>query len=541
MSRVRLFRQVSFFACALALLLFLAGTAHGALSGSTRHIRDTIAREQFPGSQPVMDPQEQFIVLSPDLRLSREVLNLVLNLRRQMYSFFGISRISDQPAFVLIFPTKERYGLAGTGGATVQFKYRNQYVRMLASYLQEKLQEEVLPHEMVHFLIADMSTLGGGVEGKPPELPIFMNEGIAEYFSASAGRRILFEKTTWETYQAGKLDPVKAIVTSTANWAEALTPGQGAWTQRAQGFSIVSFLTSLPDGNVKLRNYILSFATTAGRVAREDASLRAFEMAFGRDFSSWEELQSRWANYVQEREIIFLEAESTSVADSSGGKWEIRTHPREKLWLSGGKEVVFHAEKPGSFVSLQAEINRPGVFDVYGMYTRGQTHGRFKLAINGREFPVLFDGYQRRETLSEPFHHGKAMLGPGPITARFSIVEKLPISSGYDIGVDCFILRRDSRLEEQHRASARQFFQIGISDYQQGQFQEAEDNLTKALELLPGDVRALEWRAYARMALGRPEEAQQDVDAAIKLAPRTPRLEQLKKRIESAVTRRSES
>lgn len=446
MNRVSSLRQLAFIGCALALFLCLMGTAHAALSGSTKRIRDMIARNDFPGSQPVMDTQQQFIVFSPDPRLSREVLDLVLNLRRQMYAFFGISKISDQPAFVLIFPTKERYGLAGTGGAAVQFKYRNQYVRMLASYLQEKLKEEILPHEMIHFLIADMSTVGSGVEGKPPELPIFINEGIAEYFSASAGRRILFEKTVWETYQAKKLEPVKGIVTSTSNWVEALTPGQGAWAQRAQGFSVVCFLMSLPDGNVKLRNYILSFATTAGRVAREDASLRAFEMAFGRDFSSWDELQNRWANYIQEREIVVLEAESASVADSSGEKWEIRTHPKEKLWLSGGKELVFRAEKPGSFVSLETDFTGAGVFDIYGIYTQGQTYGRFKLAINGREFPVLFDAYERRQKLGEPFLHGQAFLPAGPISARFSVTDKLAISAGYDLGIDCLILRRKSRL-----------------------------------------------------------------------------------------------
>lgn len=444
--RVRSLRQLGGITCGFALFLSLTGIAHGALSGSTKHIRDMIASEQFPGTPPVMDTQEQFIVFSPDPRLSREVLDLVLNLRLQMNRFFRISRLSGQPAFVLIFPTKESYGLAGTGGAAIQFKYRNRYVRMLASYLQEKLKEEILPHEMVHFLIADMSTIGGGAEGKPPELPIFINEGIAEYFSASAGRRILFEKTVWEIYQAGRLEPVKEIVTSTANWVEALTPESGALAQRAQGFSVVSFLGSLPDGNVKLRNYILSFATTAGRIAREDASLRAFEMAFGRDFSSWDELQNRWTNYIREGEIVVLEAESASVADSSGGKSELRTHPKDKLWLSGGKELVFHAEKPGSFITLQAEVNRDSLFEIYGVYTRGPTYGRFKLAINGKEFPALLDAYERRQKQGEPFLHGQTFLPAGPISARFSVTDKLPISAGYDLGIDCLILRRKSGL-----------------------------------------------------------------------------------------------
>ncbi|MDP2899176.1 MAG: tetratricopeptide repeat protein [bacterium] len=540
MKRVRLFRQLGCFGCAFALFLSLAGMAHAALSGSTERIRDMIAKHDFPGSEPVMDPQQQFIVFSPDQRLSKEVLDLVLSLRQQTYGFFGISKISDQPAFVLIFPTKERYGLQGTGGATMQFKYRNQYVRLLASYLQEKLKEEILPHEMVHFLIADMSALGTGAEGKPPELPIFINEGIAEYFSASAGKRVLFEKMLWEAYQAGKLEPFKGIVTSTGNWAEALTPGQSAWVQRAQGYSVVSFLASLPNGNVKLRNYIVSFATTAGRVAREEASLRAFEMAFGRDFPSWEDLQNRWVNFIREREIVVLEAESASVTDSSGEKWEVRKYPRERLWLSGEKELVFHAEKPGSFVTLQADLNRPGAFDVYGIYTQGQTHGRFKLAINGREFPVLFDGYERREELCEPFPHGKTLVGPGAISAQFSVADKVTISGGYDIGIDCLLLRRDSRLEEQHRASAQRFVQTGVNNYQRKQFREAEENFTRALDLLPGDVAALEWRAYARMALGRPDEAEEDVNAAVKLAPRSPRFEQLKKQLEASKSRKNE-
>jgi len=493
-----------------------------------------IGKHDFPGSKPEMDAQQQFIVFSPDQRLSREVLDLVLKLKLRIYRFFGISKIADQPAFVLIFPTKERYGLRGTGGATIQFKYRNRHVRLLASFLQEHLKDRILPHEMVHFLIADLSTIGSGVEGKPPELPIFINEGIAEYFSASPGRRLLFEKSLWESYQARKLEPFKKIVTSTAHWVEALTGGESSWAQRAQGYSVISFLASLPNGNVKLRNYILSFGTSAGRVSREEASLRAFEMAYRQDYSSWEGLQRRWVQYIRDREIVVLEGEAASVVDSSGEKWEVKKVAKKKLWLSGEKELIFHASKPGSFVSLQSDFTRPGAFDVYGIYIQSPDSGRFKLSVNGREFPSVFEGYDRKEKLCKPVYHGKSLIGPGPLTTRFSVVNKNRISGGYEVGIDCLVLRRDRRLEEKNRATARRYLQAGADNYRRRGFKEAEANFTKVLNLVPGDVTVLEWRAYSRMALGHLDEAEQDVDAAIKLAPQNARLSELKKRIEAA-------
>jgi tetratricopeptide (TPR) repeat protein len=534
MSALKRPARLSCALCGAVICSALIGQGEGALSGSTERIRDTIGKYDFPGSEPVMDPQQQFIVFSPDQRLSREMLELVLNLRLRIYRFFNISKLSDQPAFVLIFPTKERYALQGTGGATIQFKYRNQYVRLLASYMQEHLTDRILPHEMVHFLIADLSTVGGGAQGRPPELPVFINEGIAEYFSASAGRRLLFEKSVWESYEAGKLEPFKKIVTSAAHWAEALTGGESSWAQRAQGYSVVSFLASLPNGNVKLRNYILSFGTSAGRFSRDEASLRAFEMAFRQDYSSWEGLQSRWVQHIQDREIVVLEGESASVVDSSGDKWEVKKVRREKLWLSGEKELVLHASKLGSFVELQSDFGRPGAFDVYGIYTQGPDFGQFKLSLQGQEFPGVFEGYDRQEKVCEPVYHGKALIGPGTVTARLSVVGKARISAGYDVGVDCFVLRRDRRLEGENQAVAREYLRAGADHYQGKRFREAEANFTKVLDLVPGDASALEWRAYARIALGHLDQAEQDVDTAIKLSPQNARLNELKKRIEAA-------
>ncbi len=493
-----------------------------------------IRKQDFPGSEPVMDVQEQFIVFSPDQRLSREILGVVLDLRLRIHRFFSISKVWDEPAFVLIFPTKESYGLRGTGGATIQFKYRNQYIRILSSYLQEHLTDHIVPHEMVHFLIAELSTVGSRSEGKPPELPVFINEGIAEYFSASSGRRLLFEKGVWESYRAGKLENVKKIVTSTAHWAEALTGGEQAGAQRAQGYSVVSFLASLPNGNVKLRNYIMSFGTSAGRFSREEASLRAFEMAFRRDYSSWEELQRRWVQHIQEREIVVLEAESTSVVDSSGDKWEVKSIPKTRLWLSGGQELVFHATKPGSSLKLRSDFDRPGAFDVYGIYTQSPNSGRFKLSLHGKEFPGVFEGYDRTEKVCEPVYHGKALVGPNMVTAGISVVGKARISEGYDVGVDCLVFRRDRRLEESNRAAARRYLQAGAGWYRQRRFGEAEANFSKALDLVPGDTSALEWRAHARLGLGKLEQAEEDVDTAINLAPQKLRLGELKKQIQAA-------
>ncbi|MFQ5793416.1 MAG: hypothetical protein ACE5JI_23335, partial [Acidobacteriota bacterium] len=81
---------------------------------------------------------------------------------------------------------------------------------------------------------------------------------------------------------------------------------------------------------------------------------------------------------------------------------------------------------------------------------------------------------------------------------------------------------------------AKRYFQAGTGDYRRGRFREAEANFTMAIKLLPGDVPALEWRAYVRTAMGRLDEAQQDVDAAIKLDPENRRMKVLEQRIEAA-------
>lgn len=527
-------KQLRTIACALILFLSLLGNAWSALSGSTERIRRAIAEHDFPGSEPVMDTQQQFIVFSPDQRLSGELLKVVQKLRQEIYRFFGISKIWDQPAFILIFPTRESYGLPSSGGAAVQFKYRGQNVRIIASYLQEGLKEKILPHEMVHFLVGDLSVVGSAPREKPPELPPFINEGIAEYFTAHRGRRILFEKSVWEMFQARKLEPFKTIVTSTASWREMFTSGERGWGLHAQGYSVVSFLASLPDGNVKLRNYILSFGTLASRGSRESASLRAFEMAFRQDYASWEELQNRWMHYIRDREMVIIEAESASVLDSSGEKWEVKSAPAEKLWLSGGKELLFHASKAGSFLTLQSTMPRPGAYDLYAIYTRGPRSGRFRLAVNGKEFPGIFDGYAREEVLCEPVYYGKSILAAGAMTVGFSVVGKRPISGGFELGVDCLILRRDRPLDQRNRAAAQRCLQKAISDYRRGRFAEAEVNFTAAISLIPWDTTAMQWRAYARMATGRLDEAQQDVDAAIKLDPENRSLTELRKRIEAA-------
>ena len=518
---------------AILLSVAITGRGESALSGSTQQIRRAIGEHDFPGVEPAMDTQEQFIVFSPDRNLSKALLDRALKLRLEIYRFFGISKVWDEPAFILVFPTKERYGVLGTGGASVQFRYRSQSVRIIGSYIQEGLEERILPHEMVHFLIADLATVGSSREGESPQLPFFVNEGIAEYFTASPGRRLLFEKSAWETFQAGKLQPLRAVVTSTATWAEAKPGAEGARTHRAQAYSVVSFLASLPDGNLKLRNYISAYGTSTGRVPRESASLQAFETAFRRDYSSWEGLQDRWVQFIRDREIVVWEGESAFLGDSSGEQAEVRSVPEEKLWLSGEKELVFHAGKLGSFVSIQNTLARSGAFDVYAMYIQGPTSGRFRLALNNKEFPGVFDAYARTEKICEPVHYGKALLAAGTVEARFTVVGKAPVSGGFEVGIDCLLLRRDRALEERNRAAAQKYLRAGADYYKRKQFKQAEKNFTAALNLVPGDVTTLEWRAYTRMALGRLDEAKQDADAALKLAPANRRLIELKKRIKS--------
>jgi tetratricopeptide (TPR) repeat protein len=525
------FRQFGGVLCLLILSATTATRGWAALSGTTERIRRLIGERHFPASEPAMDTRQQFIVFSPDTRLSRELLGEVFRLRQRIYRFFGVSKIWDQPAFVLIFPSKERYGLLGTGGAAIHFRYQGENVRIIGSYLQEGLKDKILPHEMVHFLIKDLSAVGAVAAGEPPQLPVFIEEGIAEYFTAPQARRILYEKSAWDALEAGNLEPLKKIVTDTGSWVDALIPDSSSWPQRSQSYSVISFLASLPRGNVKLKNYIMSYGTLANRVPAESASLRAFEMAFRQDYSSLEGFQQRWVQYIREREFVVLEAEAASVADSSGEACEVKSSPKRKLPLSGGKELQFHADGARSSLTLRTNLPRPGAYDLYAIYAQRPEGGRFQVTVNGKTFPKTFDSYARTEALCEPVYYGKSLIGGDGAMIGFSVVGKQVISSGYAIGIDCLLFRRDALLERKNAASAQRQVQSGTAYYQRKQFREAEAKFTAAIHLAPWDASGLEWRAYSRMALGRLGEAQQDVEAALKLKPDNSRLTELGKRI----------
>ncbi len=519
----------------LILSLSLAGRTWGALSGRTERARRLISQQHCPAAKPAMDARQQFIVFSPDTRLSRELLGELLGLRQRVYRFFGVSKVWEQPAFVLIFPSKEKYGLAGSGGAAIQFRYHGEDVRIIGSYLQEGLRERILPHEMVHFLIKDLSAVGAARGGEPPQLPVFIEEGIVEYFAAPQPRRILFEKNVWEAFQAGKLESFKKNVTTTGAWTESVVTERSSWPQRCQAYSVVSFLAGLPRGNVKLKNYIMSYGTLANRVPPGSACLRAFEMAFRQDYSSWEGLQNRWMGYIREREFVIVEGEGATVTASSGEKWEVRRASSPMLPLSGGKELCFHASGKGSFLTLESTAPAPGAYDVYAIYVQRPNGGQFGLAINATPFPRIFDGYAREERLCEPIHYGKSVVGGGEALLRFSVVGKQVISGGYEIGIDCVFLRRDRALERKNEAAAKRHMEVGARDYQRRDFKRAEGSLSEAIRLAPWDAGALEWRAYVRMALGRLNEAKQDMDAALRLKSDSPRLTELRKQIEEAL------
>jgi hypothetical protein len=238
--------------------------------------------------------------------------------------------------------------------------------------------------------------------------------------------------------------------------------------------------------------------------------------------------------FIRDSEIVVVEAESASVVDSSGEKWEVTSPPKQKLWLSGKKGLLFHASKKGSFLTLHGTMPRPGAYDVYAVYTRSPRGGRFQLSLNGKEFPGIFDAYAREEKLSEPVYYGKSLIPPGTVTLHFSVVGKEAISAGFEVGADYILLRRDRRLEERNWVTAQKYFRAGTDDYQRGRFSEAEANFTAAIDLFPGNAAALQWRAYARMAMGKLEEAQHDAEAAIQLDPGNPVLTELKNRIERA-------
>jgi hypothetical protein len=296
-------RWVFILTCALGAALLVAparapcAVGSGALKPFLEYIE---SKDRYLDTQhPATDPRQQFIVYAKDAKRAKQVLAVAVRHRHRAQQFFGTSVIWMEPAVILVYPNGNAYhrswGMYGTGGVQIQARYRGKGVKLklVVTYEGELLLERTLPHELMHLLITDMSNRGyfDGKRGEMTPTPVWIQEGLAEYLTADAERRENFEKFFYWSLHKQEQIPLARLL-------EQMRYDRRAWLHYAQSYSFIAFVAAtVPDGRLRLRNYITSYDDPA----RAKDRMQIFNLTFVGVAPSIEQLERRWHAWVRAR------------------------------------------------------------------------------------------------------------------------------------------------------------------------------------------------------------------------------------------------
>ena len=243
---------------------------------------------------PAREPREQFLVFAHEAEYADKVLAVALKHRAAAQRFFGTSIIWKEPAVILVYPDKVAYyratGMYGTGGVQVQFRYKGYKVKLIATFEGENLLEHTLPHELTHLIITDMSNRHY-FEGRRRDViltPVWIQEGLAEYFTADDERRESFERLVyWSLHKDEALSLRKML--------RQMGYDRKIVLHYAQSYSFIAFIAAtVPQGRAKLRTYIQYY--NEPELAKDP--LKAFRLAFRVSDASIETIEKRWHAWV---------------------------------------------------------------------------------------------------------------------------------------------------------------------------------------------------------------------------------------------------
>ena len=216
-------------------------------------------KEHFgePDDHLLYDPNKCFIVLCPDKELGKKILKSELKLYKKYHRIFKTLTFWKNPAVVKIFANRESYVKAfnsySSSALMAKFNAHNRQHRFIASWIQDDLIDNLIPHETAHIFVADLARIDeiNSNEGKQV-LPLWVNEGIAQFFETNDE---LFNYKLYTMYMAFK---EKGFMPFDYFFTYTRYP-QNTYYFYIQADILTRFLLSQKNGSKKIRNYITIF------------------------------------------------------------------------------------------------------------------------------------------------------------------------------------------------------------------------------------------------------------------------------------------
>ncbi|MBN1916336.1 MAG: Ig-like domain-containing protein [Verrucomicrobia bacterium] len=316
--------------------LFASSPALGLIeAGALKPVVEVLKEERYiDGEHPAQDARHQFLVYAKDAQRAQEVLAVVVQRRHQAQQFFQTSVIWREPAVVIVYPNRTAYlrstGLFGTGGVQMQFRYKGKgvKVKLVITYEGEGMLEHTLPHELMHLLTSDMSNRGyfDGRRSEVTELPIWTNEGIAEYMTADAKRRTDFEKIVYYALHEDAMLGLERLLRQTRYDSRIAL-------HYAESYSLVAFIAAtVPDGRQRLRNFIMAFDDPN----RAKDPIRTFELTFQGVAPSIDAFEARWHAWIRQQYVHHL---PPVVAKTFPGDKSADASAEGKIWIKFDKPM----------------------------------------------------------------------------------------------------------------------------------------------------------------------------------------------------------
>ncbi|MBN1521189.1 MAG: hypothetical protein JW928_01545 [Candidatus Aureabacteria bacterium] len=222
----------------------------------------------------LQDAQRHFIVISQDRALAEKILSRELDLYQKFHKTFKTLTFWDDPAIVKIFPERvsfiQQFHTPTAQAFMCKFKKDSRTHRLIASWVQPGLIENLIPHETAHIFIADLARIEeiNSAHGNKRVLPRWIDEGIAQYFETHDSL------LDYKIYMMHIALNENGHIPFEQFFSITQYPEDHTYYFYIQSEIVTRFLLSQPNGYQKLRNTITIFRSKV-----KDGS-KAFTLSF---------------------------------------------------------------------------------------------------------------------------------------------------------------------------------------------------------------------------------------------------------------------
>ncbi len=247
-------------------------------------------KENFASSNDeiIDDDKGLFIVLCPNPELGKKILQEENKLYFRFLKIFKSLTVWKNPTIIKICYDRSEYEskfqLFGTAGFMTKSKKNSITFRLVASWIQDDLLDNILPHETAHLFVADLAKVDkiNSSKGKPI-LPLWVNEGIAQFFEKDKSF-LIFKIYLMQIalHENGQIPFDKFF--SYTKYPE------NTYYFYIQSEVIVRFLLSQPNGYNHIRNYITIFRS------KVKDGYKAFQLSF-KEFYDMENLRKEFLSW----------------------------------------------------------------------------------------------------------------------------------------------------------------------------------------------------------------------------------------------------